>query len=482
MSHDAAEARVDLLVAGGGVAGIACALAAADLGLRVLLVEKTHELGGAARWSGGNLIALGATSGLDHLRDLSFHKTDDAVLAAYADGLADLPGWLEGLGATLSVHATSGPGAVAQCWPHAAGAEDVRYYRVGSAGPAGPALLSVLDAALRERVATRRVEVATDTRIVALDPGSGRAELRGPDGPHHVTASSIALTTGGFEGSAELCDAYLPASAVLPLAQSANTGDGLRLAQASGAAVWHMSNFFGYWGLRAEGHDTLFAVRPAEPGHVLVDPRGHRFCAETGREVHDVLRTLGNALPDQPHLPALPATLVLDGPCLDAGPLSRMPTPNDWSWSPDNRAELDRSWIVGGVGVEELAALLRMEPATLRATLERYNDLAARGRDDDHGRPAESLRPLDLTRLYAVRVQPGVATTAGGPRRDDRARIVDWQGRPVPRLLAAGGNGSVWGHLTQHGGGLTDALVFGRIAATTAATTAAEAAAVAVPA
>jgi succinate dehydrogenase/fumarate reductase flavoprotein subunit len=41
-------------------------------------------------------------------------------------------------------------------------------------------------------------------------------------------------------------------------------------------------------------------------------------------------------------------------------------------------------------------------------------------------------------------------------------------------LFAAGAAGSIWGHLTEHGGGLTDAIVFGRIAGARAAERAAE--------
>jgi succinate dehydrogenase/fumarate reductase flavoprotein subunit len=51
-------------------------------------------------------------------------------------------------------------------------------------------------------------------------------------------------------------------------------------------------------------------------------------------------------------------------------------------------------------------------------------------------------------------------------------------GAPIPGLFAAGAAGSIWGHLTEHGGGLTDAIVFGRIAGTQCATTAAIAGAV----
>lgn len=45
-------------------------------------------------------------------------------------------------------------------------------------------------------------------------------------------------------------------------------------------------------------------------------------------------------------------------------------------------------------------------------------------------------------------------------------------GKPIPGLHAAGAAGSVWGHLTEHGGGLTDAIVFGRIAGGEAAVSA----------
>jgi succinate dehydrogenase/fumarate reductase flavoprotein subunit len=49
--------------------------------------------------------------------------------------------------------------------------------------------------------------------------------------------------------------------------------------------------------------------------------------------------------------------------------------------------------------------------------------------------------------------------------------VLDESGEPIRGLYAAGGNGSVWGHLTQHGGGLTDGLVFGTIAARDAVAT-----------
>jgi len=48
-------------------------------------------------------------------------------------------------------------------------------------------------------------------------------------------------------------------------------------------------------------------------------------------------------------------------------------------------------------------------------------------------------------RLFAIKTWPGVAGTTGGPRHDERARVLRPDGRPVPRLYAAGAVSLVWG-------------------------------------
>ena len=45
----------DVLVAGSGVAGLACAFAARDMGLNVIVVEKSDRIGGTTAWSGGEI-------------------------------------------------------------------------------------------------------------------------------------------------------------------------------------------------------------------------------------------------------------------------------------------------------------------------------------------------------------------------------------------------------------------------------------------
>jgi hypothetical protein len=69
-----------------------------------------------------------------------------------------------------------------------------------------------------------------------------------------------------------------------------------------------------------------------------------------------------------------------------------------------------------------------------------------------------------LNNLPSWIAELGGEVVAVDPRRDALSRVLRPDGTAVPGLYAAGGDGSVWGPFTHSGGGLTDALVFGRLA------------------
>ncbi len=169
----------------------------------------------------------------------------------------------------------------------------------------------------------------------------------------------------------------------------------------------------------------------------------------------------------------MPGWIVFDEAARRAGPLHGIVgSPNGYAWSADNSAEVARGWISRGSDAAGLAAAAGIPPATLAETLDEYARAVAAGRDGLFDRSLQTLAPLTPP-LYAIPFQPGVATASGGPRRDACARVLRPDGRPVAGPFAAGAAGSIWGHLTEHGGGLTDAIVFGRIAGAQAAARAA---------
>jgi hypothetical protein len=271
------------------------------------------------------------------------------------------------------------------------------------------------------------------------------------------------LASGGFEYDTELVDTYLP----LPLVgvgHPGNTGDTVRLATAVGSSLWHMSAFFGWLAFVHPDHPAGFTLDVHAPSFVYLDGDGRRLADETGWEVHDKIRALGAYLPRRPNRPRLPGWLVFDESARLAGPLHGIVgSPNDYRWSPDNTAEVAAGWIRRGDTARELATATGLDPHILEASLAEYAAAAAARCDKQFGRDPQTLVALESP-LYAIPFAAGLATASGGPRRDAHARVLGTNGEAIPGLFAAGAAGSVWGHLTEHGGGLGDALVFGRIA------------------
>jgi succinate dehydrogenase/fumarate reductase flavoprotein subunit len=462
--------EVDVLVAGFGAAGAAAAIAAHDAGASVAICEKWPAPGGNCVHSGGFLFCVDGPRAVDHLDSLCFGKTDRAVLEAFAAGLPDVAGWIDGLGGETVPCDPGAFGGMLPSWPHFPGAGHVGYRQfVSSDGERpGVGLWRVLEAAVRDRA----IPVALEARVVELlsadgamtgavvESGGERTTIRARRG--------VVLASGGFEYDPELIDTYLP----LPLVgvgHPGNTGDTIRLAQAAGASLWHMSAFFGWLAHVDPEHAAGFTLDVHAPSFIQVDADGRRFADETGWELHDKLRSLTAYLPRRRNRPRSHGYILFDEAARLAGPLHGIVgTPNAYRWSADNSEEVAAGWIARGDSAGELAAAIDLDPSTLQATLADYASAVSARRDDAFGRSPETLVPL-LPPLYAIRFEPGVATASGGPRRDAHARVVRPGGEPIPGLYAAGAAGSLWGHLTEHGGGLTDAIVFGRIAGAHAA-------------
>jgi len=464
----------DVVVAGYGPAGACAAIAAHDAGHSVLVVESARRGGGNARYSGGFLFDVPGREAVGHLDALCFGRTGRPVLAAYAEGLHDVDRWLRSLGGATT-RFDPPPGrlpAPFPSWPHFPAAESIRYRTVaGGSGRRGEALWELLDAAVRARGIPVRFGTTAQRLMLGEDGSvSGLSViLEGP--PVTLDApGGVVLACGGFEGDPGLADAYLPLGPTWPVGHPGNTGAGLAMAQQAGAALWHMYGFFGWFAFRTPEFPAPFALDFFGASHLFVDADGRRFADETGYEVHDRLRALLSYLPRNRNRPRLPGWAVFDEAARLAGPLNGLlGTPNEYRWSADNSAEVQRGWIRSAGSPAELAAQTGVDPEVLARTLAEYNAGAKAGRDELFGRSADTLVPLDTSRLYAIETWPGIAGTTGGPRHDELARVLRPDGQPVPGLYAAGAVSLVWGHLIEHGGGLTDAIVFGRIAGAQAA-------------
>lgn len=284
----------------------------------------------------------------------------------------------------------------------------------------------------------------------------------------------VVLACGGFEQNQEMILNYLKAYPIYFYGASANTGDGIKMAQAVGADLWHMSQMIG----RAVGHFTHpdgrelgFNISLSPPGYVIVDKYGRRFANEWLQAVskanfyYELLHYDADLLDHT----RIPAYWICDSRRMKARPLSGGSF-GHYAWSPDNRAEIDMRWIKEAATIEEaVRAAGALDPEAAARAVAEYNAACASG-EDAFGRPASSLIPLDEPPYYCIPVYPGGATTNGGPRRDAQARILDVFGQPIPGLYGAGELGGAIGMLyPSPGANLGEAFAFGEIAAETAA-------------
>ena len=280
----------------------------------------------------------------------------------------------------------------------------------------------------------------------------------------------VVLASGGFAWNADLLrDAVGPGLAALS-PEGRNTGDGLRMAQAVGADLWHMNCIACGFGYQVPDLPSAWMCSIPAFGFFLVDRHGHRYLNEPTVEHHAANHALLVRDFRTGSFTRLPSYLIFDETTrlagriatLEAGANRRHP------WSEDNLAEVARGWIKRGDSLEALATELGIAPDALAETGKRFNEAAVAG-DDELGRVPDAMVPVVTPPFYGIEVRPALFNTQGGPRRNERGEVLAVGGDPIPGLFGAGELGSMWAALYPGAGNVTEAIVSGRIAGRSAA-------------
>ncbi len=497
----------DIVVVGYGFAGAAAAIQAHDSGAKILLVEKNRTPGGLSICSAGGVrIARDRDAALAYLKETNAGTTPDEPLAALADGMTTIAGFIEDIaksaGANPVTNWMSGTYAFAgyetfgfisiadypgldlhEKYPH------VRALRGGAR------LFAAVEHNVEARGIPVRLSTAAERLATSRDGAVTGVILRDASGTRRVRArGGVVLACGGFEADAAMQAQYWQGKPVLPQAYSGNTGDGIRMAQAVGADLWHMWHYHGTYGMNHPDPGYPYGLRltkfpdwipnQSDPDDVpaffsasrgkrmpwiVVDARGKRFMNEyppylqdTGHRDMEVIDPI-----TQTHL-RIPSWLVTDAAGLAAGPLG-LQTYNDakqsFVWSEDNTQEIELGIIRRAATLAELADIMGAPPNSLLDSVARWNSFCSAGEDSDFGRIEESLVPIQMPPFYTAALHPLVGNTQGGPVHDARQRVLNPFGEVIEGLYTAGELGSVFGHLYISGGNLAECFVGGRTAA-----------------
>ncbi len=476
--------ETDVLIAGYGAAGANAAIAAHDAGARVLIIEKMAVPGGnSGVCAGAVIIPETLEDAVQYYRGLSFGTVDEEMIRAFAEEMVAIPRLMKEMGAEFTVRRKDPPyfpsllgGKVQRIHFNPTGVEGFRF--------------------LQNQVQMRGIEVLFNTRAMALiqDPKTRevigiKAEREGKE----ITLEArrgVILSCGGYEYNREMLENFnLPGlmDFIFPWGTPGNTGDGIRMASEAGAALWHMAAIeWAFLCARIPSKELGMAIGGglgrATPGgsFVFVNRYGKRFMQENRNLIHrkaplEVLyfdhekAEYGN----------LPAYMVFDeayrrkGPIaytlehfqeLWGGPVGYPMVHGVYNWSVDNRAEMERGWIVQSHTLGGLAGKVGIDSVALEETIRNFNRASEEGGDSEFGRAGESLAPLTTPPFYAVELALTLINTQGGPKHNKGCQVLDFQNHPIPRLYAAGELGSFFGFLYQGGTNYPEAWAFGRIA------------------
>ena len=434
--------EADVIVVGGGMAGISAALDCAANGLNVILLEKEGILGGSSIRCDGMLLAGGtsmqAENGIEDSAEafyqemLELHTEEYIVpenLKVYTYESANAFDWMVDQGVEFEY-----------IW-----ADHLQTPRSHAAVGGGAGMMSVLIGNLEKY---ENVTIYKNTRATKLLTEEGAVVgviAAAKDGSAvEFHAPNTILATGGYAANPDLVLELSGNIMKNYLTDSANNvGDGYFMAKEVGADMLNTvdclaMNYYpvGYEYIGCWTYDLLF-----------VTPDGIRNFNE--------MTYVTDRTSDVLHMGYDHEFAILDA--------------DDYAIrAEDIDAGIEQGLAFKAESVEELAEQLGMDPVVLKATIDRYNELCDQGSDDDFGKPAEYMNKLEGDTLYALTMEVVVTDTYSGPRINENAQVMNTEGEVIDGLYACGAV-SLWEvtdyHYADCGCSILNSAVFGRQAA-----------------
>ena len=460
---EAKELSADVIVVGGGGAGMAAATRLAQLGKSVILVEKSGFLGGAISVSGGNQVVMGSQLQIDNgVADDSVesmvadfeangaNKNNKEILTLFAENVGAATDWL-----------VANCGITFEEGLHQLGEYSHNRELAYTGGGAGFA------EAMRKAVEEAGVQVLLNTKAESLIADNGTVtgvKAASSDADYTLTAGDVVLATGGYGANKDMLTDEMKSA--LYYGPASSTGEGIQMAQAVGAQTANMEYGKRYPnGIEVSEGMAKSTIAGNIVGWtmsaILVNKDGNRVVNEKASNrtiLEEELKQEGGEL-----------YLLLDAETFEAWKAKLAPAGIS---DADIEKYLEANGtttpvFAHGETLEEAAAAAGINADNLKATVEKYNGFVAKGSDDDFGRAATYLtKTIGEGPYYIVEQKPRFATTMGGLVINTSMQVLNEAGEPISGLYAAGENcGQVMGDDSPSGANNAWALTSGKLAA-----------------
>ncbi|WEV50297.1 FAD-binding protein [Lactobacillus sp. ESL0731] len=474
---DSWNAIYDVIVVGFGGAGATAARFAADNGAKVLLIDSApegHE-GGNTRYCGQIVQA-----GYDFAKLKKYYEQmtapldlDEKVLNTFVQGMVDLPTYFEKYlgGKAFSVRKNPGNKNVALLaymiaeYPEFEGAETNDDLLIHD---------QIFDSALWKRL--RQNVLDRSSQIDVLYEAPAKHLIQDEDKTiigvqfeqngklYNAKANNgVVLTLGGFENNEQMIQDYLGETKLLPYGTLYNNGDGIKMAIEVGADLWHMNNYEpgGPVNIAApkgqRAHSTMAWKSLFGGSLITVGDDGTRYIAEDDPTRHGHRYNHG--------IWRIPLAQVHPHMIFDQKKYDEFMNQDNDNFQKESLAKVVKSNTLA-----DLAKEIDVDPAVLKNTIATYNFFVDQGADYQCGRKPESMAKISLTGpFYSLAQQHTMLNTQGGPRRNEKAEVLDTDHQVLPHLYAAGELGHIGANQYNGGGDIADCLIFGKIAGENAA-------------
>ncbi len=445
----------DIVVVGGGGAGTTAAVRAAELGARVILVEKMSSLGGNSRFAGGLLStnseyqkSRGMRDNTDRYIETAYkhHKytLNPAIFRRYISNSGTYYDWLVKHGldtentrwilddAVCLIKKRTHPGYLGG-------------HPAYGPGLMGSAILDLMKAYIDEK----KIPVLLETKVRSLLTENGRVTgvlADGQNASYRINAGAVILSSGGFGGNVEMLRRFLPQyfstdNYVSHYCLLSTTGDGIEMAEKIGAEVGRNMSV----GISAISHiPGTYTVRSIvrQPLGILVNKNGQRFLCEDEADDAEFAMDLqpeglGYYIYDRTSLLEAFKLAIETSPYGDEPP--------KWeNLETDLLREKEEGKLAISDTLEGLCDYIGCSPEALRETVERCNRHYEQGYDNELFKKKENLRLIKDPPYFAIRILRNFDVTMGGVSINENLQALRPDGTVIPGLYVTGDCASNW--------------------------------------
>lgn len=435
------DTKADVVVIGGGGAGLTAAITAKEQGANVILLEKMPILGGNTNYATGGLNAANTSvqkakgiddSEADFVKDTMAggkNTNNRNLVDKMANYSKEIVEWLTARGADLSDLGRM------------AGQNANRTHRPAGGKAVGPDIVS----ALSKKADELNIDTRLNQEVVEIlgdKKGVKGIKVKTKSGQiYTINANAVIVATGGFGANPEMVVENVPALKGFGTTNHKGAlGEGIVMLKKVGADMVDLKEIQTHPTV-VPADNTMITEAVRGNGAILVNRDGKRFVNEL--DTRDV---------------------VSEAELKQKGGTGYLVFDHDVRQS---LKAIEKYYETGllteGNTIEELAKKLNVPASELKKSMDNYAKMAKAGKDIEFGRN-DLPRALTQGPFYAVEVGPAIHHTMGGVVIGDNAEVLSG-GKPIPGLYAAGEvTGGIHGQNRLGGNAMTDITVFGKIA------------------